>query len=392
MTVVVVAVLSPSGAGATGRSLALTGQLTVPGMGLGPGLGLGQVAVSGATAVVGTDGSEAYVFDRGPLGWSSGVSSARLRAVSSSPLAELGAFNGSVAVGDGVVVATARSGPGFATAAFVFVRPPSGWARVINQSAELTASSRSGCSSLFDVAVAQRAILVSCGSTSSQAAVLVFREPSSGWSGQLHESAELVGPRGGSLPTGARVATSGRIVVTDGYTSGPSRGAVFVYREPTGGWYGRVAPIASLTARNGAFLDAVAVAGRSIFATGATSKLDRQGRASIYGFTEPQRGWHGTLHQTSDLRYPWIDSSCCESLAASDRVVSVSYGTLGSGHSCPCRGTVASFVAGRHSWSGVQTKPALITLDSESGATPLAIQNTTIFASGGSAVQLLTPR
>jgi hypothetical protein len=152
------------------------------------------VAVSGDTIVGGApdgsgfgQGGAAYVFVRPPGGWAPGTQTARLTATGAQ---FLDVFGEAVAIAGDTVVAGARGWPGgdFVGHAFVFVRPQAGWTSV-TQTASLRASDAAVNDQLgTSVAILSDTVVAgvpdkTISGNSFQGAAYVFEKPGGGWSG-----------------------------------------------------------------------------------------------------------------------------------------------------------------------------------------------------------------
>lgn len=280
-----------------------------------------SVSIDGATIVVGAwladDHGVAYVFV-GPDGWEGRPTETAKLEASDPGFSDF--FGHSVAIsGDTIVVgAYGVEGRGFDNrgAAYVFEKPPGGWAGHVTESARLTASD-AGLGDDFGVAVAISgdtilvgAVQANVGGHNDQGAAYVFVKPGGGWSGHLTEDAKLTASDGSAGDQfGDSVSIDGDTVVVGAHfhdVGGHSdRGAAYVFVEPAGGWAGSLTETAELTASDGAAGDAfgsVAVEGDTVL-VGApghdgTGLIDR---GSAYVFVEPAGGWAGGLTENAEL-------------------------------------------------------------------------------------------
>ncbi len=283
-----------------------------------------SVAVSGDTVVVGAPTSTfnpgaAYVFVKPVSGWAGALSeSAKLTA---SDRAAGDAFGTSVAAsGDTVVIGAFGDdigANGNQGSAYVFVKPVTGWAGALNQSAKLTAADGAG-SDFFGVSVAIDGDAVVVGAMGNdngvkfdQGAVYVFVKPVSGWAGALNQSAKLTASDGATVDRlGVSVAISGDSVVAgaigDDIGAVFDHGSAYVFTKPAGGWAGALNQSAKLIASDGAFSDqlggSVAVSGDTVVA-GTPSKTigANAGQGAAYVFVKPAGGWAGTLNENGKL-------------------------------------------------------------------------------------------
>jgi hypothetical protein len=154
----------------------------------------------------------------------------------------------SVAVSGQTILAGAdlhRVGPAKQGAAYIFVRPPDGW-RDAHATAELTAG-QGQAGELFGriVAIWHDTAVVGApdhdGVTAEQGAAYVFVKPASGWAGSLDPTAQLAASDPGKDDNfGGALAISGGVIAAGapGHTAGRSteQGAGYIFAEPTSGW------------------------------------------------------------------------------------------------------------------------------------------------------------
>jgi hypothetical protein len=206
------------------------------------GMQLGtMVAVDGDTAVVGgSQHGAAYVFARPPSGWASAHEAAKLTP---SDQTIGNQFPTSVAASGETIVVGAEAADGhelYAGAAYAFTKPPSGWVDG-TETAKLTASDGTR-SAIFGNAVAISGETAVVGAPQApvtygnQGAVYVFVKPPTGWAGGS-QAAKLTASDGGSnYQLGHAVGVSGDTVVAYGPTPPSYEGGVYVYLKPTTGW------------------------------------------------------------------------------------------------------------------------------------------------------------
>jgi hypothetical protein len=317
--------------------------------GLGDQLGT-SVAISGdgSTIVAGapqaTGGLEheslnegaVYVFVTSGTGWANATETATLSAVNGGAYDYLGSSvavsnDGSTIVAGAPHNSSSHSGSG---AAYVFVRPPTGWAERTS-TAELTALS--GGPEWFgsSIAISGDGSTVAVGSPQAtiegregQGAAYVFVKPGGGWGSDTqpqHQTAKLTasdgaasdglgGDNGGNAiavsSDGSTVAAGAATATASGCPScvfGP--GAVYVFVRPGPGWASGTPQheAARLTASDGhgddRFGDAVAISsdGSTIVAgawQAAVNGNSQQG--SVYVFVKPGGGWT-SQHETAKL-------------------------------------------------------------------------------------------
>ena len=271
-----------------------------------------SVAISGNTVVVGAlevadARGSAYVFVKPPSGWANMTQVAELTA---SDGKEGDIFGVSVAIsGDTIVVgagnATVNGNRGQG-AAYVFVKPPSGWSNM-TETAKLTSSDGLPDGSFGD-ATALDGNTVVIGSSffqNAQGTAYIFVKPQSGWS-DMTQTAELTASDAGpDNDFGAAVSISGTTVVVGAHQDNASNdagpGAAYVFVEPPSGWT-NMTQTAKLRASDGVdgdqFGGAVSISGNTV-AVGARQHDVARGRA--YVFVEPAGGWVN-MRQTAELK------------------------------------------------------------------------------------------
>jgi hypothetical protein len=285
-----------------------------------------SVAISGNTIVVGTpnylaaatntEEGAVYVFTKPASGWANATQVARLTA-GRGQSEEL--FGGSVSVSNNTIVVGApfrevggHAGQG---AAYVFVRPASGW-RNATPTAKLTAAS--GAAKDFfgeSVAISGGTIVVGVpgrkvGESALRGAVDVFTRPAAGWFGSLTQKAQLTasdGRAGDALGTSVAVSGSAIVAGANRHTVGndADQGAGYVFVKPASGW-ANATQAAELTAGNGAanefFGEAVGISGDTIVAAAPEHEVGKNaGQGAVYVFAMPASGWAGSPSQTAEL-------------------------------------------------------------------------------------------
>jgi len=287
------------------------------------------VAVSGRTLVVGTvhhmagstdvEQGAAYVFTEPASGWAH----ARQVAILKAPRGQSEeAFGRSVAIsGNTIVIGAPFREVGRHTdqgAAYVFVKPPSGW-RSGGPTAKLTAAG--GAASEFfgeSVAISGNTVLVGAperkvGKHAAQGAVDVFAIPPSPHAGNARQLAALTAPDGQANDAlGISVAISGRTVVAgaDLHRVGENaeQGAAYVFVKSASGWR-HARDAAQLTDKPG---EARELFGRTVaiwqntVIVGAPDRGGEQGgekteRGAVYAFVKPASGWVGSPAQAAEL-------------------------------------------------------------------------------------------
>jgi hypothetical protein len=236
---------------------------------------------------------EAYVFVRSKSGWAGAhTQNARLTASNGAAGDNFGV---SVAVaGDTIVVGGNQHKVGKHAGqgeAYVFVRPKSGWAGRRTETARLTASHGATGDSLgFSVAASGDTIVAgahfhNAGKHSEKGAAYVFVRPRSGWAGSRTETARLTASNGATRDQfGWSVAASGDTIVAGAPFHKVGRhagqGEAYVFVRPKSGWAGRRTETARLTASHGATGDDLAY---SVAASSKTIVAGALGRHHIQG-------------------------------------------------------------------------------------------------------------
>jgi FG-GAP repeat len=261
------------------------------------------LAVSGDTVVVGAGSVDtpdaAYVFVRPPNGWTGNLTETARLAASDSQAAD--AFGNSVAiVGDTIVVGAPQDDVGANLdqgSAYVFVRPPGGWAGNLTETAKLTASGGEEGDALgATVAMVGDTVVAGAPCRDQGAgAAYVFTKPAGGWGGSVLDSARLTASdsQSASCNLGLSVAASGDTIVAGAPHELPGFvGSAYVFVEPVGGWAGSLTENAKLRSSDRSAADSfaagVAIAGDTIVA-GAPG--DDGFTGSAYVFVKPAGGW-----------------------------------------------------------------------------------------------------
>jgi hypothetical protein len=277
-----------------------------------------SVAISGDTAVVGSyqsdvgssvDRGAAYVFVKPASGWGGALpETAKLTASDGAPLDWFG-YSVSIA-GDTIAVGAPNAANGGAV--YVFSRPASGWAGPLTETARLTTSDP-GTFKEFgqSVATSGDAVLsaapdVEVGGNFSQGAAYLFVRPASGWASGT-ESAKLLASDGIALDTlgfaagDHSVAISDNTVVVGNGFKNNFQGAAYVWEKPASGWAGTLLSNAKLVASDGQANDnlgfGVAIDGDTVVVGAGRG----DGGGGAYIFQRPASGWSGEISETAKL-------------------------------------------------------------------------------------------
>ncbi|HEY6293548.1 MAG TPA: FG-GAP repeat protein [Terriglobia bacterium] len=177
----------------------------------------------------------------------------------------------------------------------------------IVQLAELTASGGQGEDTLgASVAISGNTVVAGApGVNYGQGAAYVFVKPASGWA-NMTETAELTASDGATNDAfGAWVAISGNTVVIGAYGAplGYSQGAAYVFVKPAGGW-ATMTETAELTASNGKeddwFGASVSISANTV-AIGAPYAANSSYEGAVYVFVKPSAGWMTTASFNAEL-------------------------------------------------------------------------------------------
>jgi hypothetical protein len=292
----------------------------------GSGEGFGEaLAVSGRTLVVGTinhiaastgvEQGAAYVFTEPASGWAHAREVAMLKAPRGQSEEQFGrsvAISGNtIVIGAPVREVDGHTGQG---AAFVYVRPTSGW-RSAGPADELTAAG--GAPHEFfgeSVAISGHTVMVGApghrvGKHAAQGAVDVFALPRFPSAGTARQLARLTAPDGQANDAlGISVAISGSTVLAGadlhrvGETAG--QGEAYIFARPATGWR-NARETARLTGEGGEahelFGRTVAIGQNTVVVGAPDHGGENAEQGAAYVFAKPASGWEGSLTQTAEL-------------------------------------------------------------------------------------------
>jgi uncharacterized protein (DUF2345 family) len=279
----------------TPGSLTQLAELTASDSG-GIGSGFGDaIAMSGDTIVVGAPGAgAAYVFVKPASGWANMTQTAELTPSDGALALDFGL---SVGISGNTIVVGSFSH----NAAYVFTQPQGGWT---NMTETAVLSNDNGVATLFGewVAIDGNTIAVSEPKTFSyRGRVQVFTEPAGGWVSATPTGSIIASDTVAGSHFGACLSVSGSAIVVGAYGNNDNQGAAYVFVEPAAGWSGSHDQKAELTASDGRAQDlfgvAAAINGNTII-VGAQFKKKPTGAA--YVFVEPASGWKN-MTQTGEL-------------------------------------------------------------------------------------------
>jgi len=258
------------------------------------------VAVSGNTIVVsapefagiqkGQDGI-VYVFQKPASGWKNMNETARLSLPSNANGSRLG---WPVAISGNTVVADAPLQQGIAE---VFVRPKSGWRSTSNPNATLQPPANTQFCT-FCLAATANTVVIGTASEGggSEGAAYVFVKPSSGWQSTANPTAKLVAsnPSGG-LGYSVGIDSTGDTIMAGAPGNNNGGGAVYVFVKPSGGWVSEN-QTAELTAQNSFGIGLSVSTDSSTVVAGSPNATVgvNQFQGLAYVFAKPASGWKNT--------------------------------------------------------------------------------------------------
>ncbi|HFC54320.1 MAG TPA: hypothetical protein ENJ43_07790 [Gammaproteobacteria bacterium] len=259
-----------------------------------------QVDVDGDTAVISAFGDyegkgAAYLFERSDSGWRE---MAKLTASDGKKEDGLGI---SVAISDDTVILGAagvdNDAGTDAGAVYVYVKPPDGWKSTTETRKLDSPLPQPGRGFGGTVALVGDTLVVGApgkDSAQSPGALFIFQRQGSSWE---HKATLEVSGLTGRDAFGASLDFDGTTIVTGAFGRNDSRGEVYVYRKPAGGWLDGMEPEAVLQADDGApkdyFGGSVAVDGDTIVV--GANRHDWDGKAkdagAAYLFTRASGNW-----------------------------------------------------------------------------------------------------
>ena len=253
-----------------------------------------SVAMSGDTIVVGAIGDNnpgnnfgsAYVFVRPENGWSNITETAKLTA-SDAAIDDL--FGLSVAISDDTIVVGVREDDEATGAAYVYVRPQSGW-ETTTETAKLTASD-GAIDDLFgnSVAVSGNTIVVGAPKKDNYlGAAYVFERPEGGWVSATEDGKLITADAATGETYGSAVAVDDDTVVVSLIGEDNFTGAAYIFERPVDGWTPVTNETAKLTASDGDEPDHF---GFSVAIDDDTIVVGAPRTNAAYVYVRPGGGW-----------------------------------------------------------------------------------------------------
>jgi hypothetical protein len=248
----------------------------------------------------------AYVFVKQEGGWGTITETAQLAI--SDPDGFYSCLGTSVAINANTIVVGMYNGNGFSTwGAYVFVEPKGGW-KNMTETAKLTATDAAGGFGL-SVAISRDTVVAGSPLTGGQhygaGAAYVFVKPASGWV-TMTETAKLTpsDPQSWAYFGSCVSVNNGTVVVTKhgdwNCTLSVAGGAAYVFVKPPTGWR-NMTEIAKLTTSNGDGFGAVSVRADTVVAGAPSATVgSNAAQGAVYVFVKPTTGW-ASMTETAKL-------------------------------------------------------------------------------------------
>jgi len=274
----------------------------------GEGFGT-SVAISGNTIIVGAANASnlklhglpqtqgpgaAYIFVKPASGWTDMTETAKITA---SDGADGDAFGYNVSISGNTAAAGALFAHSGAGAAYVFVKPASGWS-TMSQTAELTASDSTTYDNMGSVAISGNTVVTGAyGHNNFMGAAYVFVKPSTGWK-NMTQNAEFSSTKANEI-YGFSVATDGSTAVIGAVGANQGVGAAFLYVKPKHGWKNTSKFTAKLTASKSSLVSGlsqgISMSGKTIvLGAPGTTVGSNSGQGAVLVYLEPKTGWKTT--------------------------------------------------------------------------------------------------
>jgi hypothetical protein len=256
-----------------------------------------SVGISGDTIVVGAPEAATpvvYVFVKPAGGWTNMTETARL-TVTGTVNTQLGY---SVAIRANTIVIDGFNSNSTIGAAYVFEKPAGGWTDM-TQTATLTSGVASD-SFGFSLAMDEHTILVGAPEGNRQiGAAYIFVKPATGWQDTSKADAMLIAPGKVNDVVGYTVGFDDKVAVVSDLGANNAKGAALIYVEPAGGWAGQMTPSAELSedaAHPGTnFAEEVAIRGELIAVSNSLENVGaNQNQGAVLVYVRPAAGWAST--------------------------------------------------------------------------------------------------
>jgi hypothetical protein len=236
----------------------------------------------------------AYIFVKPASGWKNMTETAKLTA---SDGADGDAFGYNVSISGNTAAAGALFAHSGAGAAYVFVKPASGWSKMM-QTAELTASDSSTFDNMGSVAISGGTVVTGAyGHNNFMGAAYVFVKPSTGWK-NMTQTAEFKSTQANQI-YGFSVATDGKTAIVGAVGAQQGIGAAFLYVKPASGWKNTSKFTAKLTASSASQVSGlsqgISISGKTIvLGAPGTTVGSNSGQGAVLVYLEPTTGWKTT--------------------------------------------------------------------------------------------------
>lgn len=272
----------------------------------------GDVAISGGTVVVGAYHDDcapsspcgsAYLFEKPVSGWVNMTETAKLTA---SDIAYMDCFGWEVAIsGDTVVVASVQDncadGRDNCGSAYLFEKPPSGWANM-TETAKLTAFDDDSYIYFgYSVAISGDTVVIGTpydNSDTYSGSAYLFEKPISGWANATQTSKLIISDAKPYSLFGCSVAVSGNTAVVgatmDENDAGIHTGSAYLFEKPITGWDAEISETAKLTASDGEAEDgfgSVAIKDNLVIVGAFEEEQGGENAGAAYIFEKPSTGW-----------------------------------------------------------------------------------------------------
>ena len=243
----------------------------------------------------------AYIFVKPASGWKNMTETAKITA---SDGVGGDAFGYNVSISGNTVAVGALFAHSGAGAAYIFVKPTHGWSKM-TETAELTASDATTFDNMGAVAISGNTVVTGAyGHNNFTGAAYVFVKPSTGWK-NMKQSAEISGKKANQI-YGFSVATDGKIAIVGSVGAHTGIGAAFIYGKPKAGWKNTSKFTAELTASSSSQVSglsqSISISGKTI-ALGApgTTVGSNSGQGAVLVYVEPATGWKTTSKFAAEL-------------------------------------------------------------------------------------------
>jgi hypothetical protein len=290
------ATLTPSDGGAAfGYSVAISGNTIIVGAGYPS-----NFKHQGSHPATQGPGA-AYIFVKPASGWKDMTETAKLTA---SDGVNGDAFGSYVSLSGNTAAVGAPFAHGGAGAAYVFVEPASGWA-TMTQTAELTASDSSTFDNMGPVAISGNTVVAGApGHNNFMGAAYVFIKPGTGWK-DMTQRAEFKSTKANQV-YGLSVATDGKTAIVGAVGANQGVGAAFVYVKPANGWKSTSKFTARLSASSSSGVSGLSqgmsISGKTIvLGAPGTTVGSNSGQGAVLLYHEPATGWKTTSKFAAEL-------------------------------------------------------------------------------------------